>query len=272
MENLEKYSEKLTEMLVTYVPRIFIAVFALMVGFWLVRKVHRILAVSMERSNMAPEIRSFATSFLDIAMKVAVVLFVASILGFELTSLVAILAAAGFAVGMALQGSLGNFAAGIMILGVKPYRVGDWVEIQDKFGQIESIQIFNTTLVSPGQKTLIIPNGQVMEGVITNFSSKEHIRLELQVTMPYAESFPNVKEIIRESLRGVPQILEYPEPEIGIESYDSHNIIIAVRPYIKPEHYWDVTFAAYSKIKDGFNKNNIKVAYSEGVELGPIGS
>jgi len=272
MENLEKYSELLTEMLVTYVPRIFIAIFALMVGFWVVKKVHRVVALSMERSNMAPEIRSFATSFLDIAMKLAVVLFVASILGFELTSLVAILAAAGFAVGMALQGSLGNFAAGIMILGVKPYRVGDWVEIQDKFGQIESIQIFNTTMTSPGQKTLIIPNGQVMEGVITNFSTKDHIRLELKVTMPYAESFPNVQGIIRESLRGIHGILEYPEPEIGIESYDSHNIVVAVRPYIKPEHYWEVTFAAYEKIKEGFHKNNIKVAYSEGVELGPIGS
>ncbi len=272
MENFDKYSLMAMDMVVTYVPRILMAIFALMVGFWLVKKVHRLVAVSMERSNMAPEIRSFATSFLDVAMKVAVILFVASILGFQLTSLVAILAAAGFAVGMALQGSLGNFAAGIMILGIKPYRVGDWVEIQDKFGQIEAIQIFNTTMTTPGQKTLIIPNGQVMEGVITNFSTKEHIRLELQVTMPYAESFPVVKEIIRESLRGVSNILEYPEPEIGIESYDSHNIVIAVRPYILPEHYWEVTFDAYSRIKDGFNKNNIKVAYSEGVELGPIGS
>lgn len=272
MEDFEKYSEMVTDILVTYVPRLVMAIFALIIGFWLVKKVHKVMALSMERSNMAPEIRSFATSFLDIAMKVAVVLFVASILGFQLTSLVAILAAAGFAVGMALQGSLGNFAAGIMILGIKPYKVGDWVEIQDKFGQIESIQIFNTTMATPGQKTLIIPNGQVMEGVITNFSTKEYIRLELQVTMPYAESFPRVKEIIQESLHGIPQILEHPKPEIGIESYDSHNIIIAVRPYIKPEHYWEVTFAAYSRIKEGFNQNNIKVAYSEGVELGPIGS
>jgi len=255
MENFEKYSDMMIEMLVTYVPRILLAILALMIGFWLVKKVHKVVAMSMERSKMAPEIRSFATSFLDIAMKLGVILFVASILGFELTSLVAILAAAGFAVGMALQGSLGNFAAGIMILGIKPYRVGDWVEIQDKFGQIETIQIFNTTMTTPGQKTLIIPNGQVMEGVITNFSTKEHIRLELQVTMPYAESFPVVKEIIRESLREIPQIMDAPEPEIGIESYDSHNIIIAVRPYIQPEHYWEVTFAAYGKIKEGFNKN-----------------
>lgn len=90
--------------------------------------------------------------------------------------------------------------------------------------------------------------------------------------MPYAESFPRVQEIIRDSLRGIPQIIEYPEAEIGIKSYDSHNIVIAVRPYIKAEHYWEVTFAAYGKIKENFNKNDIKVAYSEGVELGPIGS
>jgi len=272
MEETSYYSERAMELATTYIPRIAMALLALIIGFWLVKRVHKILAVSMEKGNMAPEIRSFTTSFLDVAMKVAVILFVASILGFQLTSLVAILAAAGFAVGMALQGSLGNFAAGIMILGIKPYRVGDWVEIQDKFGQIETIQIFNTTMTTPGKKTLIIPNGQVMEGVITNFSTKDHIRLELQVTMPYEESFPRVKEIIEESLKGIPHILSHPAPEIGIESYDSHNIVVAVRPYIQPENYWDVTFAAYGKIKEAFNQNNIRVAYSEGVELGPIGN
>ena len=106
--------------------------------------------------------------------------------GFDTTAFVGILAAMGFAVGMALQGSLANFAAGIMVLVFKPYKIGDWVEVSEKFGKVESVQIFTTTVVTPGQKTHIIPNGQVMEGVITNFSDKGKIKLELNVSMPYA--------------------------------------------------------------------------------------
>ena len=189
-----------------------------------------------------------------------------------MTSLVALIAAAGFAVGLALQGNLGNFAAGITIMVFKPYKVGDWIEVQDKFGKVESIQIFNTILVTPGQKTLIIPNGQVVEGVITNFSTKGNIRLELSVTMPYQESFPRVRSIIEEALKEVRYILKTPKPEIGIESYDSHNIILSIRPFIDPENYWEATFEVNEAIKKAFNENAVKVAYSEGVELGPIGN
>jgi len=209
---------------------------------------------------------------LDIAMKFVVLLMAAGVIGFQLSSLVAVLAAAGFAVGLALQGFLGNFASGITIVFFKPYKVGDWVEVSDKFGQVESIQIFNTTLITPGKKTLIIPNGQVTDGIITNFSTEGHIRLELQVSIPYAESFPKIKPIILGALNGLPGILPDPEPLIGIEQFDTHNVIVSVRPFIMPDDYWDVTFLSYAAIKKAFNENNIQVAYSEGIELGKIGN
>jgi len=188
-----------------------------------------------------------------------------------MTSLVGIIAAVGFAVGMALQGSLSNFAAGIMVMVFKPYKVGDYVEVSDKFGKVESIQIFNTSVVTPGQKTHIIPNGQVVEGVITNFSAKGHIHLELNISMPYEESFPKVKQVILAALDEMPNVLKEPAPTVGIETYDSHNIILSVRPFIEPEDYWTVTFDANSRIKEAFSKAGIRMAYSEGVELGPIG-
>ena len=266
------YVYKFVDGAITFAPKVALAIVMLVIGFWLIKKIGKIFDISLSKANFAPEITSFLGSLLDMTMKVMLLLMVAGVLGFELTSLVAILAAAGFAVGMALQGSLGNFAAGITIMVFKPYRVGDWVEIQDKFGKVEGIQIFNTILSTPGRKTLIIPNGQVLDGIVTNFSEKEYIRLELSVTMPYAESFPKVKGIITEALKPIEKILQDPVPEIGIENYDSHNITIAVRPFIKPEDYWDVTFEAYSLIKEAFNKNDVKVAYSEGVELGSIGN
>jgi len=153
----------------------------------------------------------------------------------------------------------------------KPYKIGDWIDVQDKFGKVEEIQIFNTIIVTPGQKTLIIPNGQVVENIVTNFSKKGYVRLELNVTMPYAESFPKVKEIIREELKACPLIIQDLEPEIGIETYDSHNLVLAVRPFVRPDDFWEVTFDVHERIKAAFSKKGIKVAYSEGVEMGSIG-
>jgi small conductance mechanosensitive channel len=204
-------------------------------------------------------------------MKFVVILFAAGFIGFEVSSLLGVLAAAGFAIGLALQGFLGNFASGITIVFFKPYGVGDWVEVADKFGKVDSIQIFNTTITTPGGKTLIIPNGQVTDGVITNFSTKGQIKLELNVTIPYEESFPKVKPIILDALSTVSEVLSDPAPDVGIESYDSHNVVLAVRPSIHPDDFWQGTFACYEAIKKAFNANGIKVAYSEGVELGPIG-
>lgn len=271
MEKINEYISQFTDWAVVFIPKLLLAIVIFWVGFRVVRRLSALIDLSLKKAKVSPEIASFLGSILEIGMKFVVILVSAGMLGFEMSSLVAVLAAAGFAVGLALQGFLGNFASGITIVFFKPYKVGDWVEISDKFGKVESIQIFNTTITTPGHKTLIIPNGQVTDGIITNFSTKGHIRLELQVTMPYEESFPRVKPIIREALRKVPNILQDPEPQIGIEQYDSHNIIIGIRPFINPDDYWEVTFDAYAAVKNAFNENGIKVAYSEGVELGPIG-
>lgn len=252
-------------------PKLLAAILILVVGFWVVKKLNRFVGTGLERSNISPEISTFLGSILEMAMKFIIILFAAGTLGFEVSSLLGVLAAAGFAVGLALQGFLGNFASGITIVFFKPYGVGDWVEIANRFGKVEGIQIFNTTIVTPGGKTLIIPNGQVTDNVITNFSVKGKIRLELNVTIPYEESFPKVRPIILGALKNVPEVIQEPPPEVGIESYDSHNIVLAVRPYIDPDNYWQSTFACNGAIKSAFNANGIKVAYSEGIELGPIG-
>jgi small conductance mechanosensitive channel len=162
------------------------------IGFKIVNKLASIVGKALTKAGISENIQPFLTSILGISLKVLIIFSVAGIIGIETASFVAVLAAAGFAVGLALQGSLSNFAAGIIILIFKPYKVNDWIEVQDKFGKVEEIQIFNTTIVTPGRKTLIIPNGQVVESIVTNYSKKGHIRMELQVTMPYEESYPKV--------------------------------------------------------------------------------
>ena len=271
MEKLDTYVSDLADWSIKFAPRLILAVVILFAGFWLARKVSHLTQAALEKAKIAAEISSFLNSIIDIGLKIVVILMVATVVGFEISSLVAILAATGFAIGLALQGFLGNFAAGITIVFFKPYKVGDWVEISGKFGKVESIQIFSTSIITPGQKTLIIPNGQVTDNIITNFSTKGLIRLELQVTMPYEESFSNVKSIILDVLKKIPNVEQSIDPLVGIENYDTHNIVVAVRPFVEPDYYWDVTFEVYEKIKHAFGTHGIKVAYSEGVELGPIG-
>lgn len=269
--NFEKYYELITDWAVVFVPKVILAILVVYFGLKIVKKLSKVFSAVLKKANIDIEIEEFLRSLMDICMKIVVIVIAASIVGIKFSALFGILAAAGFAVGLALQGFMGNFASGLTIIFFKPYKVGDWVQISDTFGRVKNIEIFSTNLVTPGDKTLIIPNGQVTDNIITNYSTRGQIRLELTVTMPYEESFPKVKQIILDAMAKSNVVLHDPAPMVGIEAYDSHNVVIAVRPYIKPDNYWEATFEVYSLIKQSFKENNIKVAYSEGVELGPIG-
>lgn len=271
MEEIQSYLRQIATMAIDYAPRLGLAVIALLVGLRIVKKLSDLLGKSIQRSGMSPEISPFLVSLANIALKLLLLFTVASIIGVDVTSFIAVLAAAGFAVGLALQGSLSNFAAGILILLFRPYKLGDWIELSEKFGKVEEIQIFNTIIVTPGRKTLIIPNGKIIDDIVTNYSKKGIIRIELAVTMPYPENFPWVRQIILDQLTQIPKVLQDPAPEVGIESFESHSIQLTVRPYSLPDDYWDVRFEVFERIKAAFHAHGIKVAYSEGIELGEIG-
>lgn len=271
-EKINEYLILVQDWAVSFIPKVILAILVVWIGLKIVKRLSKVISASLDKAGVEIEIKEFLGSIIDLVLKGIVLLIGASIVGIEFSALFGLLAAAGFAVGLALQGFLGNFASGLTIIFFKPYKVGDWVQVSDTFGKVKSIQIFSTNLVTPGDKTLIIPNGQITDSIITNFSTRGKIRIELSVTMPYEESFPRVKKIIKDALDDVEYILQDPAPQIGIESYDSHNIVISVRPYIVPDQYWEATFEVYAAVKEAFKENNVKVAYSEGVELGPIGN
>lgn len=268
---LQGYSEIALDHLITFTPKIILAILILWIGFKLIKKVGTLLYKGLDKMQVSATMKPFITSLVETVLKIALVLIAVSILGAKLSGLITIVAAMGFAIGIALQGSLGNFASGILILFLKPYEVGDWIQIDDKFGKVTEIAIFNTMLLTPGNKTLIVPNSKITDDVVTNYSKEGIVRLELNVHIPYAEDFPKIREIIQEELKNLKSVLNEPAPEIGIENFDSHNITLAVRPYVRPSKYWDATFETNEAIKRVFSENSIKVAYSEGVELGSIG-
>ena len=270
-EKIQEYLDLAMDWAVAFAPKLLMAILVLLIGMYVVKKLSHLIKKGLGKANLDPEITHFLGSMIEVALKFVVILAAASFLGFEVTALLGLIAAIGFAVGMALQGFLGNFASGLAILFIKPYRIGDWVNVSDKFGRVKSIQIFNTILETPNDKTLVIPNGQVTDNIITNYSAKGNIRLELKVTMPYEESFPKVKSVIESALAQSMYVIPEPEAYIGIEEFESHSIVVAVRPYINPDDYWEATFEVNGKIKEAFSRNGIRAAYSEGVELGPIG-
>lgn len=271
LDKLNEYLLVAQEKVVFFLPKIILAGLIFWIGFKVVKKLVEWVGVVLEKAGFSATLRPFLSSTVSVLLKGAVLFTIASVIGADLTGLVAILAAAGFAVGMALQGSLGNFASGILILTLKPYKIGDWIQLDDKFGRVEEIGIFSTDVLTPGNKILIIPNSKVTDNVVTNYSEKGMIRLEVTVTMPYAESFPKVQNIIENALLTVPKVLKEPKPEIGISNFDSHNIELLVRPYVVPDDYWEVTFNTNKAIKKAFSAHGINVAYSEGIEIGAIG-
>ncbi len=272
LSNLQKYGESFMDWVVVFVPKLLLALIVVWIGFKIVKKLSKVIGLGLEKANLGVEITGFLQSIVSTVLKLIVLAVAASIIGIKMTALIGLLGAAVFAIGMALQGFMGNFASGLTILFLKPYKVGDWISVDDSFGKVKSIQIFNTTLETPNDKTLIIPNGQVTDNPITNYSTIGDIRLELNVMMPYEESFPKVKEVITSALKQSKYVKWDKLPLIGIETYDSHNIVLAIRPYVDPNDYWDATFEIYGLIKQEFSANDIKAAYSEGVELGPIGA
>lgn len=271
MEQLGTYAQQIYSLGIQYAPKVVLAILVLWIGLRVINRISKAAGKSMKKSGLGEDIRPFLVNLINVSLKLLLIFSVAGIVGIETTSFVAVLAAAGFAVGLALQGSLSNFASGVMVLIFHPYRTGDLVEIEGQMGHVKAIQIFNTIITTLDNRTVIVPNSTAVNGIITNLSTREFLRVDLNVTMPYGEDFPKVEQVLLEAIKKTPKVLDNPPPFVGIETFDSHSIVLAVRPYAKTEDYWDVYFEANRNIKQALNEHGIQVAYSEGVELGPIG-
>lgn len=263
----------LSNSLIEWSPKLVGAILVLIIGLWLVGKILDLVKRSFDRSSLSPEIKPFLLSVISAGMKIAVILMAAGILGVETSSFVAMLAAVGFAVGMALQGSLGHIAAGILILIFKPYKVGDFITIGDHKGFVTGVQIINTILQTLDNETVIIPNGTAISDVIINSTDDDGmVRLNINIYMPYEEKFEKVEAIIRGALKTCDHVQHDPKPLVGIGTFDTHSVVVDIRPYCKVEDYETAYFEVTQAVKAAFGQNDIKVAYSEGVELGSIGA
>ncbi|MFQ3226542.1 MAG: small conductance mechanosensitive channel [Lentimonas sp.] len=233
------------------------------IGRWLANFLTKALRSTLEKRKVEPSLVGFAASLTNAALLVLVVIAALGKLGINTTSFVAVVGAAGLAIGLALQGSLSNFAAGVLILIFKPYKVGDYVAAGGGEGVIHEIGIFTTTLITLDNKTQILPNSIATGGMIDNFSKQGTRRLDLVAGVSYREDILHVKKVLQEILDNEPRILKDPTPTIGLMEMGDSSLNFAFRPWVKVEDYWDLYFELQERIKIRFDEENISIPFPQ---------
>jgi len=240
---------KLLEYLIQYGPKLILAFLLIYFGLKIIDKFVKIITNPLDINSDDKTLKTFAKSFLSWTLKIMLIISVSTMIGIQTTSFVAVLGAASLAVGLALQGTLGNFAGGVLCLLLKPYTIGDIISTQGVKGKVKEIQIFNTIIITRNNETAIIPNGSIMNGNIINHSMKGKLRVEVEVVVDSHICFDNLREEIYKQLGTNPDIFHTPKPSIGLSSIDGDTIGITIRVWCEPDSYWDVYFSCLELCK-----------------------
>ena len=261
MEKVEVYTEKAVQLLMTWGPKLVLAIVILVVGIIIINSFSRFLRKVMKKRNVDPTLMPFLAGLISTLLKIMLIISVVDIVGVKTTSFVAVLAAAGLAVGLALQGSLSNFAGGVLIMIFKPYQVGDYIQAQGEAGTVSSIQMFNTVLKTPDNRKVIIPNGAISSGTITNFSTEETRRMDLVFGIGYDDDLEKAKNVLKEMADADKRLLTDPAPFIAVKELADSSVNLVVRIWCKKEDYWDIHFDWQNNVKLRFDKENITIPY-----------
>ena len=258
-EQITDYANTFIKVLIDYSPRLISAFIILFVGLYIIRLINRFIRRLMVRRHLDPTLTRFLADILLWVLRVILFVSFISKLGIETSSFVAILGAMGLAVGLSLQGSLSNFAGGMLIILFKPFRVGDLIEAQGVTGTVSEIQIFVTKLVTANNQTIFVPNGSLSNGNIINYSLEKIRRADLTVAISYDTNIKEAKDIITAVLKNNPKILETPAAEVSVKNLTDSAIQIAVRPWAKNEDFWGVYADTLQNCKQAFDEAGIVI-------------
>lgn len=242
---------------------ILIAVLIYFIGRYLIKLVDKMLVKVMNRRKFLPEVQSFLSSVVHIALTILLVISVVSALGVETTSFAALLASAGVAVGMALSGQLQNFAGGVIVLLLRPYKIGDYVEAGGIAGTVKAIQIFNTVLTTPDNKIITVPNGTISNGVLVNYSQMETRRVDWTFGVEYGSDVEKVKACVKRILDADARVLKDPAMFIALSALADSSVNVTVRAWVNSADYWDVFFDINQKVYEQFNAEGIEFPFPQ---------
>ena len=255
---METYVDQLKLLAMAFAPKVVLAILTLIIGFWIANRLSQITSIALRKRKVEETVIPFLASIVSVILKVMVLISVAGMFGIETTSFIALVGAAGLALGLALQGSLGHFASGILLLVFRPYKVGDLVTAAGFTGEVESIQIFNTVLKTLDNKRIIIPNGSVTAGPITNISGQGTIRVDMIFAVSGDEDIEKVRVSAQKAADACPLILKNPPVDILVNGHEIGITKFDIRPWCDSAHYWDVYYFMQENVKKQFAADGVR--------------
>lgn len=264
VEQLVKMSEAWLPVVLEYSGKLTLALITLLIGWWLVGKLTSSIGRLLDMRQVDRVLGSFIGSLASIVLKILLLVSVASMIGVETTSFIAVIGAAGLAIGLALQGSLANFAGGVLIMLFRPFRAGDWIEAQGVAGSVDSIQIFHTTLKTADNKVVIVPNGSLSNGHITNYSREPKRRVDINLGIDYSSDIKQAREVLLRIAHD-PRVHREPAPEVFVTGLGESAINLSLRVWVATPDFWPVTFAFTEQAKERLGEAGIGIPYPQRV-------
>lgn len=258
-DNLARFGE----IAVNFGLKLLAALAIFVIGRWVARRLSNVAGRVLEHTEVDVTLVGFVRNIVYYGLLTFVILAAVGQLGVQTTSFIAVLGAAGFAVGLALQGSLSNFAAGVMLVLFRPFKVGDFIEAAGTAGVVESIQLFTTQMKTGDNKTIIIPNSQITSGIITNYSAKDTRRVDLVFGVGYDADLETVKRVIHEVVAADSRVLDDPAVTVGLVELADNSVNFAVRPWVKSGDYWGVYFGLNEAMKQRFDAEGINIPFPQ---------
>ncbi|MEB3899596.1 mechanosensitive ion channel family protein [Pseudomonas putida] len=264
VDQLVRQSQTWIPLIMEYGSRVLLALVTLGIGWWVTNKISDRLGRLVGLRAPDPALQGFIKTIANIVLKVLLVISVASMIGIETTSFVAAIGGSALAIGLALQGSLGNFAGGVLILLFRPFRVGDWIEAQGVSGTVDSIQIFHTVLRTGDNKTVIMPNGNLSNGIITNYNRQPTRKVVFDVGVDYDADLQKARNVLLELAKD-PRVLQDPAPEAVVSTLGDSAITVSLRAWVKTADYWNVMFMLNEQARDRLKAEGIDIPFPQRV-------
>lgn len=264
VDELVKLSEAWLPVVLEYSGKLTLAVITLLVGWWLISRLTSSIGRMLEARKVDRALSSFISSLVSIVLRILLLISVASMIGVETTSFIAMIGAAGLAIGLALQGSLANFAGGVLIMLFRPFRAGDWIEAQGVSGSVDGIQIFHTTLKTADNKVVIVPNGALSNGHITNYSREPRRRADINIGIDYSSDIKKAREVLLEIAQD-PRVHVEPAPVVFVTGLGDSAVNLSLRVWVATGDFWPVTFSFTELAKERLTEAGIGIPFPQRV-------
>jgi small conductance mechanosensitive channel len=261
--DLDALFSKIAELATTYGLKFVLAIVVLVLGLIIIKALTKGLVRVMKKGNVDASLIPFLKSLVSVTLKVLLIISIMSMIGIQMTSFIAVLGAAGLAVGLALQGTLQNFAGGVIILLFKPYKVGDYITTQGYSGTVKAIQIFTSILTTPDNQTIIIPNSPIAVNPLTNYSTQETRRVDFTFGIGYSDNIDKARNVIMNIINSDERILKDPEPMVKVSNLGDSSVDFATRVWVKSGDYWNVFFDTTEKVKKAFDGEGISIPFPQ---------